>query len=459
MAESRAINPRQIALRTLNSFTDGFGNISEILEANIHQTDRPAQATDISFGVTKNRSIIDEIISRVSAVPAKRIKNPVLNILRIAVYELVFTGVEAEYAIVNEAVQAAGAEQGGKSAGFVNAVLRKTCQSINNRNATLDDSDIKKTVPKTFLTGCEFAFDILPAPDIAPADYLSRAFSLPLWLIQRWLDDLGYETSREICFASNRRSSIYLRPNTLKITAAEMLAKLKAENLACELVAPQAMIMLNNPGQISALPGFTDGLFSVQDIGTSIAVKTLAPQKSQTIVDLCAAPGGKTTQMAEIMEDAGRIIATDINKDRLKTLSKNCTRLGIHSVEIIDYDKIDALLRKTHNVDAVLVDAPCSNTAVLAKRCEVRYRIKQKQIQELSKIQLQLLKKAASIISIGGKICYSTCSILKQENSRLIQRFLQAEAGFVLEQEKLVLPSAKKPDRDGGYTAIISKIS
>ena len=456
MAENRAENPRQTALKILNCLTHGFGNISEISAANIHLTDRRAQAADISFGVTRNCSIIDELIARISAVRPERIKNPLLNILRIAVYELVFTGVEAEYAIVNEAVKAAETEQGGKSAGFVNAVLRKTCRSINNRNAALDDSDAKKTIPKTSLTGCEFIFDILPA---AGADYLSRAFSLPRWLVRQWLDEFGYEKSREICFACNRRSSIYLRPNTLKITAAELFAKFRAENIACELVTPEAMIMLNNPGRISALAGFDDGLFSVQDIGTSTAVKILAPQKGQTIVDLCAAPGGKTTQMAEIMQDSGRIIATDINKDRLKNLAQNCTRLKIRSAEIIDYDKIDALLCEIHNVDAVIIDVPCSNTAVLAKRCEVRHRIKQKQIEELSKIQLQLLKKAASIIGIGGKICYSTCSILKQENSRLIQRFLQTDSGFVLEQEKLLLPSAQKPDRDGGYTAIISKIS
>ena len=186
-------------------------------------------------------------------------------------------------------------------------------------------------------------------------------------------------------------------------------------------------------------------------------MKTLAPAKGQTIVDMCAAPGGKTTQIAEITGDAGRIIATDINNDRLKKVAENCGRLGISSVEITDYDKIDSLLCETGNVEMVLLDVPCSNTGVLAKRCELRGRIKQKQGEDLTRIQMKLLKKAATIIKADGKICYSTCSILKHENSQLIKRFLEAETDFVLENERLILPSAQKPDCDGGYLAIVVK--
>ncbi len=453
MAEPKVKSPRQTAFLVLNHFKVGSSNIGELLEGEIRNTSRPGQATDISFGVIKNCLIIDKIISLVSELPTERINGKLLNILRIALYELVFTNVDAEYAIVNEAVELARSVADKKSSGFVNAVLRKVCRSITNRDVALEKSDVKKTVPKTFRSGCGFGFDILPAPDAEQVNYLSSAFSLPRWLVQLWLDELGYEKSREICFASNRRSSLYLRPNTLRITVEELLEKLKTENVNCEVAASTDMIKLENPGRIPSLPGFADGLFSVQDIGASMAVKTLAPEKGQTIVDLCAAPGGKTTQIAEMIGDSGIIIATDINGSRLKKVEENCDRLGINSVAIIDYDKIESIFC----VDAVIVDVPCSNTGVMAKRCEVRVRLKQKQLEDLSKIQLQLLKKAATLVKAGGKICYSTCSILKQENSQLVKRFLEAESNFVVEQERLTLPSAQTQDCDGSYTAIIVK--
>ena len=457
MAEPQAKSPRQTALVVLNLFKAGGGNIGELLEGEIRNTSRPGQATDISFGVIKNRFIIDKIISQVSAAPTERISRKLLNILRIAVYELVFTNIDAEYAIVNEAVELALSVSGEKSAGFVNAVLRKTCRNITNRDVALEHSDVKKTVPKTLQSGCEFGFEILPTPNIEQADYLSDAFSLPRWLVQLWLDEFGYEKSREICFASNRRSSLYLRPNTLRITVEKLLEKLKTEHVNCELVASANMIRLENPGKISSLPGFDDGLFSVQDISASMAVKKLAPQKGQTIVDLCAAPGGKTTQIAELMGDFGRVIATDINGGRLKKVAENCSRLKIKSVAITDYDNIESVFSETNSIDAVIVDVPCSNTGVLAKRCEVRDRLKQKQLENLCKIQLKLLKKAAKLTKAGGKICYSTCSILKQENNQLIKQFLEAESNFVVEQEGLVLPSTQEPDCDGSYSAIIVK--
>ena len=458
MAKDQAKSPRQIAMGVLNRFNLRNGNnIRELLEKDIQKTSKPAQATDICFGVIKNCLIIDKIISQLSEVPKERISRKVLNILRIAVYELIFTSIDAEYAIVNEAVKLTRFVSGERSVGFVNAVLRKTCRSIADRNAVLKNSDIKKTVPKTALLGCELTFDILPDPKVEQAGFLSTAFSLPAWLIQQWLNDFGYEKTSLICFASNRRSSIYLRPNTLKISAEELLKKLKAENINCELITSADMIILKSPGRISALPGFREGLFSVQDITASTTVRTLAPEKGQTILDLCSAPGGKTTQIAEITNDAATIIATDINNDRLKKVTQNYDRLGINSVKIMNYDKIDSILSKIGNIDAVLLDVPCSNTGVLAKRCEARYRITQKKIEDLTKIQIQLLKKTAPIIKDAGKICYSTCSILKQENSQLIKRFLETKTDFVLEEENLILPSAQKPDRDGGYTAILIK--
>jgi len=223
-----------------------------------------------------------------------------------------------------------------------------------------------------------------------------------------------------------------------------------------EIVCDEEMIRVKSPRAITELPGFTEGLFTVQDICAAQPLRLLQPRPQWTILDLCAAPGTKTTQLAELTADKAKIIATDIDGERLKKVKENITRLGIKSVTVIEYEKLFEN-SKFPQFDAVLLDVPCSNTGVLAKRVEARYRIKPKAVKELDGIQGGLLKTAASIIKPQGKICYSTCSIQKCENSELVRGFLQKNPGFELEAEQLTLPSAQGFDHDGGYAAIIAR--
>ena len=210
------------------------------------------------------------------------------------------------------------------------------------------------------------------------------------------------------------------------------------------------MIKLKGPKAITELPGFAEGLFTVQDITASQPVKILKPQPSWTILDLCAAPGVKTTQLAEATEDSATIIATDIDAERLTKVKENTARLGIKSVDIVRYGE-----RFNLKFDCVLLDVPCSNTGVLAKRIEARYRVTPKAIKKLAKIQSELLDTAAAMIKPHGIICYSTCSIQKEENTSLVNDFLKQNRSFKLEFEKLTLPSTQPFDCDGSYTAIL----
>ncbi|GAH03872.1 unnamed protein product, partial [marine sediment metagenome] len=278
-----------------------------------------------------------------------------------------------------------------------------------------------------------------PDPKASPARYFSIAFSLPEWLITDWLSEFGAELTRQICFASNRRPSIYIRPNTLKTTTQQLLEKFRQADIDFEIVpnvipaqvgiqksddADDSMIKLKAAKAVTELPGFAEGEFTVQDITASQAVRILQPQPEWTILDLCAAPGTKTTQLAELAKDSAKIIATDIDGERLKKVRENTTRLGINSVKIVAYENLGRTAAEIGPFDAVLLDVPCSNTGVLAKRVEARYRIKPKAIKELTKIQSELLEKAAAMIKPQGKICYSTCSIQKQENNELVRNFL-----------------------------------
>lgn len=456
MAGQKPTTARAVAVNALNSFDPVRYNAGEILNKLLSQTSQKQQATDLVFGTIRNRAAIDMVIGKLADCPVERIPDELLNIIRIAAYELIYSPKTAQYAIVNEAVEIAKAAKGKKQTGFVNAVLRQITRHITNRQTLLSKADAEKTLPQTPSTGCEFDTSFLPSPELSPAEYLSSVFSLPKWLIAGWLNQFGSETARQICFASNRRPGIYIRANRLKITAQKLAQKLSQVDIDVEIVGNGSMIKVKSPKAITELPGFADGLFSIQDLTSSKALALLNPEPDWTILDLCAAPGSKTTQLAELTGDKAMIIATDIDNRRLEKVKENIARLGINSVSIVAYGQLQQIVTEIGPFDCILLDVPCSNTGVMSKRPEVRYRIKSKAITELVKIQSRLLDSTAAMIKPQGKICYSTCSIQNCENSEIVRQFLQKTPEFELRSEHLTLPSAAEPDHDGGYAAIIA---
>lgn len=450
------LTARAVAASVLTRADPKKGDVVETLAGFLKRTKEPQRATDIVFGVLKNNCLIDNLIEKVSAVPVGRISGKILNILRVGVYELVYCPQAAEYAIVDEAVNYSKQIAGVKQAGFVNAVLRQVLRHIRGRQKPIEQSRLRETVPQTPDTGCEFDFEILPDPQKSLQEYLGCAFSLPDWLVQNWLDEYGREQTKNICFASNRRPSVYLRPNPLKTTAGELAAKLRAAEVECEIELESQMIKLISPKAITSLPGFDEGLFVVQDLASSQVVRMLKPQPGWEILDLCAAPGTKTTQLAEATGGHAKIIATDIDNSRLKKVKENINRLGLAGcVTTINYNYVE----KHGGFDCVLVDAPCSNAGVLARRPEVRHRITKNDVKKLAKTQMMLLSKAAGMLKPKGIICYSTCSIQPEEDGLLVRGFIEKNPGFKIESENLILPSADKFDRDGSYSAVIIRKS
>ena len=458
MTDQKSKSARLIAAEVLNQFDPKRHYAGSILNRLLHQTSERQRATDLVFGTMRNRRAIDTVIAVFCGRPIERIQQKLLNIIRIGTYELVYSPVTEVYSIVNEAVENAKTLAGRKQIGFVNAVLRQIAKHIANRQIRLSQADAKCTLVQTPATGCEFDTSFLPDHKTHATDYLSTVFSLPEWLVADWLGQFGAESARQICLASSRRPSIYIRPNTLKTTAHALAEKLGKQDIDCELVEG-TMIKLGGPRAVAGLAGFDEGLFTVQDMAASQPVRLLAPQPDWTILDLCAAPGVKTTQLAEATDDSAKIIATDIDGRRLRMVRENTARLGINGVDVVAYEELSNSQFKIQDskFDCVLLDVPCSNTGVLAKRVESRYRLKPDAIKELAKVQTELLRTAAPMVKPQGKICYSTCSIQKQENSELIRDFLQENDNFQLESENLTLPSAEDLDHDGGYTAILVK--
>jgi len=463
MTDQKPTTARFVAADLLNHFDPKRNYAAEILNKLLPKTDQKQRATDLVFGVIRNRHAIDTVIARFAECPAERIPAKLLSIIRIAAFELIYSPATPQYSIVNEAVENTKTIAGKKQTGFVNAVLRQIARHITNRQANLTETNPTATLPQIPSTGCEFDTAFLPDLEVSPPEYLSTAFSLPEWLVIDWLNEFGLDQTRQICFASNRRPSIYLRPNKLKTTTEQLTQKLRQANIDPEIVPPDiprgtgiktqeaGMLRIKSPRTITELPGFTEGLFTVQDIAASLPVRFLQPQPDWDILDLCAAPGVKTTQLAELIGDKAKIIATDINTERLKKVRENITRLGLKNITVIEYEK----LLGNAKFDAVLLDVPCSNTGVLARRVETRYRITPAKIMQLTRTQAELLKTASTIIKPKGRIAYSTCSIQKPENSKLIEDFLQKNPDLKLESQLLIIPSAGEFDHDGGYVAII----
>ncbi|MHC4642145.1 MAG: 16S rRNA (cytosine(967)-C(5))-methyltransferase RsmB [Planctomycetota bacterium] len=457
MSCNNAKSARTVAAEVLNRFDPKRNYAGPILNKLLRQTNETQRATDLVFGTIRNRAVIDKVIAEFSGRPVERIQPKLLNIVRVASFELIYCPQTPEYSIVNEAVNMAKALARKKQTGFVNAVLRQVTRHVQNRQILLSQADPQKTLPQTLSTGCQFDTEILADPHTSPAEYFSIAFSLPEWLITDWLNEFSEQQVRQICFASNRRPGIYIRPNTLKTTTQQLAEKFHAEDVDFEIVPldnlqASRMIKIRSPRAITELPGFKEGLFTVQDITAVLPARLLNPRPEWKILDLCAAPGTKTTQLAELTEDSAKIIATDIDTERLKSVNENTARLQITCVNILPYEQV-----LNSKFDAVLLDVPCSNTGVLAKRIEVRYRVSPKAVKELAKTQASLLAAAAKMLKPKGRICYSTCSIQTAENSRLVKDFLRQNPAFELQSELLTLPSAEGFDRDGGYFAIITR--
>jgi 16S rRNA (cytosine967-C5)-methyltransferase len=447
---------RYAAATVLNQLDPKTNYAETILDKIMSPTGRTQQTTDLVYGTLRNRQAVDMVIAKFANCPTTRIPAQILNIIRIGVYELIYCPNTAEYAIVNEAVENTKSMAGKKQTAFANAVLRKILSHIIKRQTKLSDAKPQLTLPQSPGFGCEFDTDLLPDTQKQPEDFLAKAFSLPKWLITEWLNEYGPQKTRQICFASNRKPSIYLRPNTLQINATQLAKTLTKARINVEIIDNE-MIRVKSPKHITELAGFADGLFSVQDTTAALPIKLLAPKANWKILDFCAAPGTKTTQLTELTNDNAQIFATDIDSKRLELVKENIKRLRLKSIRTFKFDQLQKILYKTGKFDVVLLDVPCSNTGVLAKRVELRYRISKKAVSRLAQTQFKLLETAAELIEKGGRICYSTCSIQGQENNQLIKNFLKENQNFKLESENLTLPSAQGFDYDGGYAAILIK--
>lgn len=351
-----------------------------------------ALLTQLVYGTIRYQGALDKIIPP---------NTPLVNriILRLAGYQLFFLTRIPKYAIVNESVELARQYGGSKS--FINAILRKWCNS---------------------------------------APVINDRYNHPNWLVKRWIRLFGKEETERLCEFNNQIAPLVVRINTLKAIPSEAFKQF-------EKTGHPLGFVLKDRRQID----FSKGFFQAQDISSMYIADLLDVKPGMQVLDLCASPGGKTCHIAQLMDNKGEIIAVDTSREKIELIEENCDRLGITIVKTIAGDgrKLDL-----GRFDRILVDAPCSNTGVLRRRIEARWRLRPSDFQRLARLQLELLENAARQLKPGGKLVYSTCSIDKSENEEVVEKFLSRNKDFRLVDALKKFPPAD--NMDGVFGALIT---
>jgi 16S rRNA (cytosine967-C5)-methyltransferase len=421
--------PREIAIRVLRRRRPGGDYVEKLLEQELSGHDLSpldrALCQELVFGIVRWQGALDWLIARKTAGRAQNAGLRVL--LQLGLYQLFWLQRIPDHAAVHETVELAKRLGFGPRAGFLNAILRGYIREREQTRAALEA--LKKSEP-------------------------ALGYSHPSWLVERWQGRWGGANTALLLDWNNRPPPVYARLNELKTDAARLTARWPQEGIEFEerqwdWTGPRLVFELRRHPPLAACGSFQDGWFYVQDPSTLLAVRQLEPQPGERIFDLCAAPGGKTTYIAQRIGNRGRIVALDTQPERLKLLEENCRRLGAACVE---FPRAPAA---PGGYDRILVDAPCSNTGVMRRRVDLRWRLQLSELARLSQAQAVLLAQAAPGLKPGGVLVYSTCSLEPEENQGVVGKFLESHPAFKLESERQLLPF--RDQVDGAYVATLRR--
>jgi len=402
--------PRKIALEALYKIDNEEAYSNIVLDELLNKNRNALSNKDINFisellyGVTTWKLTLDTIIQKYSKIKIKKISPWVINILRMGAYQIVFLDKVPKSAAVNESVNLCK-KYGVKSVGFVNAILRKI-----EKKDYLELFEIKDEIEK-----------------------ISKTNSMPQWIVKELAKEFDTEKVNEICENSNLKPKITIRVNNLKTTKNELIKKLQSKKIEVEEGILEDFLYLKNVKNITKLEEYKQGLFTMQDESAGLTALVLNPKEGENILDCCSAPGGKTTYIAEIMNNNGNIIAWDLYKKRLEKVKENSKRLGIN---IIKTEVNDATILKEEYIekfDKILIDAPCLGLGVIKRKPDIKWQRKFEDIIEISKIQEKILNICSKYLKKGGILVYSTCSIIQAENDIIIQNFIN-DSIFDLEE-------------------------
>ena len=392
-------NPRQSCISALLEWENGKYFSDEILHTSLEKEpldprDR-AFFMEMFFGVLRNLSQLDFVIGRLRD---GKVDPETKAILRLGLYQI-FHMRTAAHAAVNETVDLAG-----RSRGLVNAILRRALREKDALEAAL----------------------VSAGPSVA--------MSHPEFLLTRWEATYGPEATHQLCAWNNEPAEVHVRANELRISAADLLRT--SDEAEPSPFHPLAIKVKHLPPRWIA-----EGLCYVQDPSTLVACDLLAPQPGETVLDACAAPGGKTTYLAQLMRNEGLLMACDLYASRVARLRENIKRLGVTIAKAIQHDCMQAgPPLEPASFDRILVDAPCSNTGVLRRRVDVRWRLTEEDFLRMPAQQLALVKRTATLLKSGGTLVYSTCSLESEENDQVVEQALATVPGLRFLESRRTLP-------------------
>ncbi len=425
------MNARKVALECLLTLSHSRGSIASVVDSAFGRYAIDGRErrliNGLVYGVIRWQKQLDWVLDRFIN-PKFQLDDRHRNILRLGAFQLLHLDGIPAHAAIFETVQLAAphrrkSSRGRKTAGFINAVLR----SVQREGTTF----------------------VYPPLDANPIEHIAFSLSYPTWLVKRWLQTRGVSWTLAFCQASNQIAPLAFRVNTLLTRREAVCQSLEMKGLPATFskIAPDGITLENRtittfdaPGESTLKDILNRNDLYVQDESAMLVAHLLSPEHAEFIVDLCAAPGGKTTHLAHLMKNAGKIIAVDVSAEKVALLRKNCRRVNAHNVETRVMDAIKADLGFIKTADAVLIDAPCSGFGTLRRHPDIRWNKTFKQVRALSEIQYNLLKNAAAHIKPGGILVYSTCSTEPIENEGVINRFLVDFPMYTIENAQGFLP-------------------
>jgi len=374
-----------------------------------------AFARELVYGVLRWQGKLDWIISAYSNIKPHRMERAVITILRMGAYQLLFMDRVPARAAVDESVKLAKGMKKHDAAPFINGILR----GIAEQRKEISYPDLQTD----------------------PLHHIATLYSHPLWMVRRWVDQWGAEETIVLCHADNQIPPLTIRVNTLKGSREEVINQLHDEKTGATptLYSPLGLV-IPDPPSLTTWGLLQGGWLQVQDEAAQLVSMLLAPQPGERVLDLCAAPGGKTTHLAQIMEDQGEIVAIDVSQAKLRLLQENCRRLGITIVKALTHDATTPLPFPPGSFDRVLVDVPCTGLGTLRRNPDGKWRVKEADIPRLQQIQGKILTQAATMVKKQGVLVYSTCTMTSEENEGVIEVLLSEGKDFRLEGASPFLP-------------------
>ncbi len=397
---------RDIALKSLDNAAGTPGRAERRLEFLFSQNpllskrDR-AFAVQLVQGVLRWRIRLDWIIEQYVRFSFQKIDSRVLDILRLALFQILFLDRVPDSAAVNEAVKQTKALGQKHVVKFVNGILRRICREKDHLK--------------------------YPRPQENRALYQSVYYACPLWLVRKWFRELGPEATENLLQAGNEIPQMIIRTNTLKTTRKQLLRRLLEAGIGCKAVsfAPEGIQLVDFRGSVTRLKLFEEGLFQVQGEAAQVCAHLLSPRKGDIIADMCAGLGGKSTHLAQLMKDEGRVLALDTSPVRLNGLVENKKRLGIHNVLPLVADAAQVLPFRGGTMRKIMVDGPCSGLGVISKHPDTKLTKKEDDINRLAMIQKSILHRSCEVLRGKGEMLYVTCTISKEENEGVVEDILR----------------------------------